>query len=54
MTKADIVSTFFMKIVEIKDQLGAIGEIISDIEMVMVTLNGLPIHWDPFIQSISG
>jgi hypothetical protein len=27
MTKADIVATFFMKIVEIRDQLGAIGEI---------------------------
>jgi hypothetical protein len=31
MTKLDTVSTFFMKISEIKDNLGAIGEIISDI-----------------------
>jgi hypothetical protein len=54
MTKADTVATFFMKIVEIRDQLGAIGEIISDRELVMLTLNGLPSHWEPFIQSISG
>jgi hypothetical protein len=27
MTKDDIVATFFMKISEIRDQLGAIGEI---------------------------
>jgi hypothetical protein len=53
MTKANTVATF-MKIVEIRDQLGAIGEIISDRELVMLTLNGLPSHWEPFIQSISG
>jgi hypothetical protein len=54
MTKADTVATFLMKISEIKDQLGAIGEIISDREIVMLTLNGLPSHREPFIQSISG
>jgi hypothetical protein len=54
MTKADTVATFFMKISEIRDQLGAIGEIISDRELVMLTLNGLPNYWEPFIQSISG
>ena len=30
MTKGDTVATFFMKISEIKDQLGAIGEIMSN------------------------
>ena len=54
MTKADKVATFFTKIFEIRDQLGAIGEIISDRELVMLTLNGLPSYWEPFIQSISG
>jgi hypothetical protein len=54
MTKADIVATFFMKISEIKDQLGAIGETISDIELVLTNLNALPRHWEPFLQSISG
>jgi hypothetical protein len=54
MTKSDTVATFFMKISEIRGQLGAIGEIISDRELVMITLNGLPSHWEPFIQSISG
>jgi hypothetical protein len=34
--------------------LGVIGEIISDRELVMITLNGIPSHWEPFIQSISG
>jgi hypothetical protein len=49
MTKENTVATFFMKIYEIKYQLGAIGEIISDRELVMLTLNGLPSHWEPFI-----
>jgi hypothetical protein len=54
MMKDDTFSTFFMKISEIKDQLGAIGETISDRELVLTTLNALPRHWEPFLQSISG
>jgi hypothetical protein len=54
MTKNDTVATFFMKISEIKDQLGAIGETITDRELVMITLNALPSHWESFIQSING
>jgi hypothetical protein len=54
MTNADTIATFFMNILEIKDQLGAIGETISDRELVMTTLNALPRHWEPFLQIISG
>lgn len=54
MTKGDTVATFFMKISEIRDQLGAIGETISDKELVLTTLNALLGHWELFLQSISG
>jgi hypothetical protein len=54
MTKGDTVVVFFMKMLEIRDQLGAIGEIISYRELVLTTLNNLPKHWEPFLQSISG
>jgi hypothetical protein len=54
MTNADTIATFFIKISEIRDQLGAIGETISDRELVLTTLNALPRHWEPFLQSISG
>jgi hypothetical protein len=54
MTKADTIVIFFMKISEIKDQLGAIGETITNRELVMITLNALPRHWEPFLQSING
>jgi hypothetical protein len=54
MEKGDTVATFFMTILEIKEQPGAIGEIMSDKELVLSTLNNLPKHWEPFLQSISG
>ena len=54
MTKGDTIAIFFMKMSEIRDQLGAIGEIILDKELVLTTLNNLPKHWEPFLQSISG
>jgi hypothetical protein len=53
MKKVDTIATFFMKILEIRDQLGAIGETITDRELVMITLDALPRHWEPFLQSIS-
>jgi hypothetical protein len=52
--KGDTIAIFFMKISEIKEQLEAIGEIMSDKELVLSTLNNLPKHWGPFLQSISG
>jgi hypothetical protein len=54
MTKGDLVALFFMKLSEIKEQLESIGEIMSDREIVLTTLQNLPKSWEPFIQSISG
>jgi hypothetical protein len=54
MTKGDTVALFFMKLSEIKEQLETIGEIMSDRELVLTTLQNLPKSWEPFIQSISG
>jgi hypothetical protein len=54
MTKGDTVVLFFMKLSEIKEQLETIGEIMSNRELVLTTLQNLPKSWDPFLQSISG
>jgi hypothetical protein len=54
MTKGDIVVIFFRKMSKIRDQLSAIGEIISDRALVLTTLNALPRHWESFLQSICG
>jgi hypothetical protein len=42
MTKGDTIAIFFMKISNIKEQLETIGEIMSDRELVLTTLNNLP------------
>ena len=42
MTRTDSVASYFIKITELKDQLGTIGEVVADREIVMMTLNGLP------------
>ena len=49
MARGDSVTSFFMKISDLRDQLGTMGEIIADRELVMITLNGLLAHWEPFI-----
>jgi hypothetical protein len=54
MTKFDTITTFLVRITDIKGQLGAIGENIIDRELVMTTLNALLRHWEPFLQCISG
>jgi hypothetical protein len=54
MTKDDTISLFFMKLSEIKERPETIGEIMSDRELVLTTLQNLPKSWEPFIQSISG
>jgi hypothetical protein len=54
MTKGDSFALLFMKLSEIKEQLETIGEIMSDREIVLTTLQNLPKSWEPFIQSISG
>jgi hypothetical protein len=53
MTKGDTIVTFLMKMSKIRDQLGSIGEIISNIQIILTTLNNLPKHWEPFLQSIN-
>jgi hypothetical protein len=46
MTKYDTVSTIFMNISEIRGQLGGISENISNRELFMITLNGIPSYWE--------
>jgi hypothetical protein len=54
MTKYDTIATFLMRNLEIRDQLGSIGENVIDGELVITNLNALPRHWEPFLQSVSG
>jgi hypothetical protein len=49
MMKANIIATFLIKISEIRDHIGVIEETTTDRDLVMINLNDLPIHWEPFI-----
>jgi hypothetical protein len=52
MNKSEIISNYFMRISQIKDQLATIGDSMDDAELVTTTVNGFPSSWDPFVQGI--
>jgi hypothetical protein len=52
MNKSEIVSNYFMRISQIKDQLVAFEDSIDNAELMTTTLNGFPSSWDPFVQEI--
>jgi hypothetical protein len=41
-----------MRVSQIRDQLAAIGDVISDKELVTTTLNGFPTFWIPSVQGV--
>ena len=54
MSRLESVSSYFMRVSELKNQLSTIGDPISDKELVLNTFNGLPTSWESFIQSLVG
>lgn len=53
MNQGESITSYFMRINELRDQLSSIGFKHDDKELAMTTLNGLPLTWDVFIQVIS-
>ena len=54
ISRSESVSSHFMRISELKNQLNIIGDSVNDKELVMNTLNGLPPSWKAFFQSLVG
>jgi hypothetical protein len=52
MSRSDNVTSYLMRITQICDQLAAVGETVSDIELVNTTLNGFSKSWEPFVKGI--
>ena len=52
MDKSNIVSSYFKRASQIKDQLLAIGDHVEEKELVLITLNGFLSSWDVFVQGI--
>jgi hypothetical protein len=48
----ETIQYYFTRVSQIIEQLEAIGDTFKEVELVMTTLNGLPISWESFIQGI--
>jgi hypothetical protein len=53
MNDDENITSCFVRISQLRDQLQAIEEIISDKELVNIVLNGLPKTWDAFATSMN-
>jgi hypothetical protein len=53
MNDVDIITSYFVRISQLRDQLQAIEEITSEKELVNIVLNGLPKTWDAFSASMN-
>jgi hypothetical protein len=53
MNDDDIITSYFVRISQLRYQLQDIEEIISDKELVNIVLNGLPKTWDEFSASMN-
>jgi hypothetical protein len=47
------ITSYFVRISQLRDQLQAIEEIISEKKLVNIILNGLPKTWDAFSASMN-
>jgi hypothetical protein len=52
MSTSDNVTSYLMRITQIRDQLAVVGETVLDAELVNVALNGFSKAWEPFIMGI--
>ena len=53
MNDDDNITSYLVRISQLRDQLQAIEEITSEKELVNIVLNGLPKAWDAFVTSMN-
>jgi hypothetical protein len=53
MNDDDKITSYFVRISQLRDQIQSIEEIISEKELVNIVLNGLPKIWDAFVASMN-
>jgi hypothetical protein len=52
MIKTEGVATYLTKLTRMRDELGAVGEVVADSELVRTALNGVTKQWDVFVEGI--
>ena len=52
MNKGENMTTYLTRIAQVRDELGAIGEVIQSVELVRIDLNGVVKPWVVFVESV--
>ena len=52
MGKGESVSSYLTRVAQVKDELDAIGEVISDSELVRIALKGFTKEWEVFVKCV--
>ena len=53
MKNGESITSYFLRITELKDQLATMQNQIDDKELSMIALRGLPLSWETFIRGLS-
>ena len=53
MKNEESITSYFLRIFELKDQLATMENWVDDKELNMIELRGLPLSWETFIQGLS-
>ena len=54
MIKDESVTFYMTRVAQVKDELAAVGETISDSELVRIALKGFTKRWEVFVKCIVG
>ena len=54
MEKGDSMPKYLMKFIQCRDELGSVGVIVDDEDLVILALLGLPKSWHSYQDSING
>jgi hypothetical protein len=54
MAKGESVTSYLIRLRQVKDELGVVGEIIPDSELVHIALKGFIKEWDVFVKCVVG
>jgi hypothetical protein len=54
MGKGESVSSYLTQVAQVKDELAAVGEVISDSELVRIALKGFTKEWEVFVKCVVG
>ena len=52
--KGESVSSYLTWVAQVKDELVAVGEVISELELVRIALKGITKEWEVFVKCVVG